>query len=293
MGVINAENMISFKSSDALYARIKKRLSSFDAMNLIDDADFHDHVKFIIERLGVGVYKECEAIIDIVDHKAKLPDNFKTWFAGFKCTPDFENVKSINEQKPWIYYIQTEIGQECNNSCCISCVGEGSKTKIVLRTFVNGDPTVRSYGNPIPLVLSPSVKRFCESDCRNPFDAKLNEITIDDNRIIHAQFDDSIYLQYYGLPIDEYGLPMIPEIDVIEKAIEYYIYSQLFEEFYWNSTVPNIANMLADARQKFDFYMAEALYYVKLPSFAKMVQVTRKFKNNKKFYQFVYDKTRV
>lgn len=293
MGVINAENMMAFKSSDQLYSRIKERLSSFDAMGLIDDSKFHKLTKYVIERLGAGVYKECEAVIDIVDHKGKLPDNFKTWFAGFKCNPNYDNVKSVNEQIPYIYYTQSEVSYECANNCCIECVGDDQgKTKIVVRTFVNGDPTIRTYGNPIPLILSPSVKHLCAENCQNPFSAHLNEITIDDNRTIHAQFScDSIYLQYYGLAIDQYGLPMIPDVEVIEKAIEYYIYKDLFEELYWNSSVANIAQMLGDARQQYDFYWGEAKYYVNLPSFTRLVGAIRKQRTNKKFYQFNYDKT--
>ena len=295
MGIINAENTLKFKSSQILFDRIKKRLSSFDAQGLIDDGDFYKHVKYILEQLGQAVYKECEAVVHVKHKKTKLPNNFYMFHAAFKCTPFFNNQPpSINEQKPIIYYTDTEVTQVCPNKCCIECVGnELGKTKIVIRTFVNGEEHESHFRNPILLRLSPNVKVPCTEDCLSLLPSAKDEITIDDNHTLHAHFEDgSIYLQYYGLPFDENELPMIPDNEDIERAIEYYIYTQLFEEFYWNSTVPNIAPMLQDVRAQYDrFYLPQARYWAKLPSFQKMVESIRRSRNRKKFYYMAGDRT--
>src|SRR5690606_8327169 len=105
-------------------------------------------------------------------------------------------------------------------------------------------------------------------------------------------FDNGyIYMQYWGLPIDEKGLPMIPVNESVERAIEYYIYAQLFEEFYWNSTVQNIGNMLQDVRNQYDFYMPQARYWAKLPSFKKMINSIRKVRSRNKFFNYFSDRT--
>lgn len=294
MGVINAENTLKFKSSKPLFDRIKKRLSSFDAMGLIDDGDFHKHVKYVLGQLGLAVYKECEAILYVKDKKVKLPNNFDTYHAAFKCNHNFSDTKSINEQKPLIYYTDTEVTQECPNNCCIECVGETlGKTKIVIRTFVNGDETVGTFSNPVLLSLSPNVKVRCSDDCLNLFSTKRDEITIDDDGIIHTRFDEGhIYLQYYGLPFDENELPMIPDQEDIEKAIEYYIYSQLFEEFYWNSTVPGVGAFMQDALQKYELkYLPQARYWARLPSFQRMIESIRRQRSRRKFFYFQGDRT--
>jgi len=291
MGKINPENLLQFKSTQPMFDRISKRLASFDAMNLIDTGDFHKHVAYVIEQLGQAVFQECEAIVPIKDRKGKLPENMKRLHGMYKCTPEFRTTQSINEQKPWVYMYQTEITNECPNRCKFEHKHEG-ETKVVIRTFVNGDELTLSYKNPIMLRLSPNVRHLCTDDCPSLFQGEPDEVTIDDNGTIHTVFDnDSIFMQYYGLPMDENELPMIPVQEDVEKAVEYFIYTQLFEELYWNSAVPNIANMLQDARQQYNFYIAQARYWAKLPSFAKMVNSIRKMRSRNKFYYSLTDRT--
>lgn len=293
MGKINPENILSFKSSQQMFDRISKRLQSFDSMQLLDTGDFHVHVAYVLEQLGQAVYKECEAMLEVKDYKTKLPDNLKVFHAAYKCHPEFRHgSKGINEQKPWIYMMDTEITKECGNKCKFEHKHEAGQTKIVIRTFVNDEGSSCSYDNPILLRLSPNVRTICTEDCPSLFEACPDEITIDDDRMIRTKFtDDSIYLQYYGLPIDDNGLPMIPENRDVEKAIEYYIYTQLFEEFYWNSTVPNIGTSLQDARVQYDFYIKQARYWAKLPSFQKMVDSVRRMRGKNKFYYSMFDRT--
>lgn len=292
MGKINATNDLIFKSSKPLFDRVKKRLSSYDAQGLIDDGDFHKYVKDLLEELGRAVYKECETVVHIKDRKAKLPDNFKYFYAAYRCTFKWHGVKSINEQKPWIFYTDTEITQECPSECKLECKKEFGKTKIVIRTFVNGEESTCSSNNPRLLKLSSSVGDICTEDSPSLFCHSNDEIEIEDKKIIHTNFDeDSVYIQYYGLPVDEFGLPMIPDQVNIEKAIEYYIYTQLFQDFYWNSTVPDIARMLADVRQQYDFELGQARSWVKLPSFQTAINSIRRQRGNRKFYQFNFDRT--
>lgn len=300
MGVITAENNLSFKSSEPMFARIKKRLSSYDAMGLIDDGDFHFYVKQVLEGLGQAVYKECEAVLEIKDFQAKLPKNFAIFHSAYRCSFNWQGraAKSINEQRPWIYYHDMEISVDCPSDCCvIDCCEDNKREKVVIRTYVNGDEgSCGTAYQPTLLKLSPNVKDLCTEDCPNLFCPGLDEITIegDEKKIVRTTFDgDSIYMQYYGLPMDKYGLPMIPDQSHIEKAIEYYIYTQLFEEFYWNSTVPNVGTLLADARQQHGDHMGMAVSWVKLPSFKRMVASIRRQRNNRKFFQFGFDRTRI
>lgn len=292
MGVINAENLLKFKSTDSMFARIKKKLSSFDAQGLIDDGDFHKMVADVCSDIGVGVFRECEAVIPVKDRKARLPKNHKIFHAAYACTANFNSVKSINEQKPIIYYTDTEISKVCPNKCCIECVGDESKTKVVIRTYVNGDDYC-TFRNPVLLSLSPNVKALCTEDCASRFCANGDEITIDDEGYIHTVFDEGhIYLQYYGLPFDENELPMIPDDQDYERAVEYYIYKELFQEFMWNSTVPGVERFYMDAKNDyFSLYFPQAKYKANLPSFQKTIQSIRRQRNRGKFWYFAGDRT--
>ena len=300
MGVINAENTLSFRSSSELFNKIKKRLSPFDAQNMIDEGDFYDYVVEILELLGVAVYSECEAVVHVREFKAALPCNFKLWYAAYKVHPEVGFVPSINEQKPWIWYQHNEVSQICpaySGNCRIGCDDPNGKsiTKIVVRTFVNGDSyNDYPFRDPLPLFLSPNVKDRCSPHAKKVIRTSWNEVTIDHNRTMHFRFkEDEVYMQYYGLPFDENFLPMIPDNTMVESAIEYYIYTKLFETFYLTSSVPNIANQLKYVKEEFERkYMPQALYWVKLPSFARTVQSIKLMRSKGKWAEWMYDRTR-
>jgi len=303
MGVINAENFLKFKSSKPLFDRIKKRLSSYDSMGLIDDGDFHQYVKDILDKLGQAVYKECEAVLPVKDFKARLPNNFKFFHVAYRCSFTWQGVKSINEQKPLFFYTDTEISRECCDSkCTLQCVPDNvGRTKVVIRTFVNGGDECTAVSNHQRLlILSPNVRDLCTEDSLSVLGHRhghhvqdCDEIGFDENiKHILTRFDqDSIYIQYYGLPMDENGLPMIPDETHIEKAIEYCIYATLFEEWYWNTSIPDIVRILADARQQYDYHLGMAMSWAKLPSFKRMIQSIRRQRASRKFYYFGNDKT--
>jgi hypothetical protein len=300
MGVINAENTLKFRSSVELFNRVKKRLSSFDSQNMIDEGDFYQYVVYVLEQLGLAVYRECEAIIHVRDFKADMPCNFKEWYAAYKVHPEVGFVPSINEQKPWIWYQDNEISQVCpaaSGNCKIGCENpdDFGKTKIVVRTFVNGDNySDYRFRNPILLELSPNVKPRNSPHGEKIIHAKLNEVTLDDEGVLHTRFKhDEVYLQYYGLPFDENFLPMIPDQASIEKAIEYYIYSMLFEEWYLNSSVPNIGQQFQYVKNEYDHkHWPQALYWAKLPSFQRTIQSIRLIRSKGKWAEWNFDRTR-
>jgi hypothetical protein len=296
MGIINAENQLKFRSTIELFNRIKKRLSSFDSQNMIDEGDFYDYIVYVLEALGVSVYKECEAVLEVHNFKTKLPCNFRYWYAGYKAHRESGFVPSINEQKPWIYYQDNEISQVCpEGNCSVNCHKDLGRTKIVIRTFVNGDGFESCFDNPLPLFLSPNVKDKCSPHAERQIRTHFNEVTIDNEGWLHTKFEhDHIYLQYYGLPFDDNMLPMIPDQPSIEKAIEYYIYTMLFEEWYLNSSVPNIGQQLQYVKNEYDHkHFPQASYFVKLPSFQRCLQSLRIMRSRNKFYQFTFDKTKV
>lgn len=300
MGVINPENTLTFRPTTELFARIQSRLSSYDSQNMIDVGDFYDHVAYILNQLGAGVYRECEALVSVHNFRAKLPCNFKLWYAAYKCHhgQDGQGAPDINEQnnfgQPFMFVQNVDLTSICPADCATNCNITQEKTRIVVRNFVNGNNVnERHFNNPLPLMLSPNVKDHCAPHCMKVNSAGWNEVTISDGDIRTKFNNDCIYMQYYGLPIDANYLPMIPDEESIEKAIEYYIYKMLFEEWYLNNSVPDIVQKLQWASAEYDKYFAQARYWVRLPSFQKMVQMVRIQRGNNKFYQFNIDKTRV
>ena len=276
MGRIVPENNLKFRKSTELFNKVSGFLNTYSQQGIIDEGDFYDYIIYILEQLGVAVYAEHQALIKVKDHVAKLPCNFKTWEVAYKCHPAQHNIKSINEQRPWIFYMDNEITRECPNDCCVECVGEEQgKTKIVME-----------------LVLSPNVQRRDSEHCERIIHSRINEVTIDGDELLCNFTDDSIFIKYYGLPLDEDYLPMIPDNPDIEAAIEYYIYKRLFEQWYLNSTVPDAVQKLQYVSNQHDYYLRQARYWAKLPSFQRLVQSIRRKRNTLNIYQ-MQDRTRV
>lgn len=286
MGVINPTNLMGFRSSEPMIARIKKRLSKMDADGLIDDGDFHKCIKRVLKsELGVAVLKECEAVLPVKDYRAKLPDNFDQFHMAIRCNFKFGKTKSINEQRPYIYYHDTELTQDCPDKCTINCSPDYGRTKIVIRTFVNGEENTCSSSNNCLLKLGGSSRELFSEDSPNIGCESDDLITVEDG-YINTHFDTgSIYIQYFGLAVDQYGLPMIPDNESAELALEHYIYAYLFEEWYLNSTIPDVVGKLQYAQQQYGIYIEKAKSYVKLPSFAKCIDSIRRQRRRLKFYQ--------
>ncbi len=73
MAAINASNNLKFTSSAMMIASIRSDLESYDAMGLINSQKLYKHIKYMLERLGLSVYKEYDAIIDIDSYVGELP----------------------------------------------------------------------------------------------------------------------------------------------------------------------------------------------------------------------------
>lgn len=293
MGIINAENTLRFRDSDELYARVMKALNTYVAMGLVDDGDFNGHLKDCLEDIGQAVYRECEMVIPVVDYKAELPANFHKLHAAYRCAGEFRANKEINEQKPQIFYSEVDVDQNCQSDCCITCDNYSDPVNIVVRTYINGNEGTCNYRNPQLLRISPNVREQCTEDSLSLFCPSNDEITIKEDVILTMYTDADLYIQYFGLPMNQDGMLMVPDNSNMERFIEYYIIVAVLEELYLNSSAPDIAGKLPYFVQKKDYYERSAVYFAKLPTFERMVQAIRRTRNRNKFYNPISDRTKI
>lgn len=290
MGVINPGNTLSFKSSDALFSRVNRRLKTFDAAGVLDQGEWYQLIKTVLDALGAAVYDECDAVVMIKDFKGPLPDNFSILYAAYKCTPNTIGVvdkKTLFPQTGFVFYIEEthQPYRECKN--CLSAKKDfADGEKITIRTYIQGQPNILSFTNPKLLRLSGNAKSQCDPKCKNLFAKVPDEITIS-NGFIYTNFkEDSIFLKYQGLALDsETGLPMIPDNTIIEKAIEDYIIYRVFEDLWINNQVPDIENRYKVVRMNSDESFANARVWCKMPSFQSSINKIRNERKNLRIYQ--------
>jgi hypothetical protein len=290
MSTINPGNNLQFKSTDSLFARVRKKLNSFDNAGILDEGDWYKYIKDVIVDLGCAVYEEHEAIVMVKDFKGPLPDDFSYLYAAYKCTPDIANTDSKNTLFPqtgFVFYIDEthEPYKQCKN--CYAAKREFvDGEKITIRTYIQGQPLLLNFSNRQLLQLSGNVKGLCDEKCKNLFYRCNYEITLDKSTLYANFNNDSVYMKYYGLALDrESGLPMIPDHSYIENAIEDYIVYRIFEDFWFNGSVPDIENRYRVAKSNSVESMSQARYWTKMPTFQNAINKIRFDRKNLRIYQ--------
>jgi hypothetical protein len=287
MSAINPGNNLQFKSVDSLFARVRRRLKSYNSAGILDEGDWYYYIKEVLDRLGVGVYDEAEAVVYVKNFKGPMPDNFSFLYAAYKCTPSFSTGQSKNTLFPqtgMVFYIDETYQRYKQSHCSAQRCTTGEK--ITIRYYIEGTPTDIKLSEPRLLKLSGNVKTICDDKCQNLFCRAGDEMRIDGD-FLYTNFEsDAILLKYYAFPLDvETGLPMIPDDSVLQKAIEDYIVYRIFEDFWFNGLVPDIENKYKVARLNSDDSMKSALYLVKLPSFQSAINHIRQTRKNLRAYQ--------
>lgn len=303
MGVINSNNMLTFKPTDQLFARVRKRLNSFDAMGILDEGDFYYYIKAVIEMLGVAIYEEGQILVGVKHHRTPLPDNFAYLYAAYSTSPvnlSTESKQTCFPQEGFSMYLEEtwQPFKQCKGTNCLAAkfdFVEGQALRV--REYVHGKPNVLNFNRPILLRLSPNAKRHLHHDSihNQPgldidtdhwITRSLDEITIHEG-FIHTNFEEgSIFMKYFGFPYDaETGLPMIPNNTFIEKAIEDYIIYRIIEDMWFNGLVPDMDNRYKIAKVNHEESLKAALYYVKTPSFNEAVNWIRIQRKNLRIYQ--------
>lgn len=290
MSVISPSNNTIFKDSSIVISNVKRDLSSFNAFNLLREEEFYRYISDILNQLGVGVMMESDSLVLIESSKGILPFNFKTLYAAYKTTPFF-NHPNIERLQSNSFSITTDITHEIiaqSNRCTIECCENSQKVieKLTVKNFVNEGKHL-NFTTPILLRLSPNVQqKFIEQGCQNLNSGSPHEITID-GRYIYTNFDrDVVYIKYYGFPVDkDTGLPMIPNITAVEKAIEWYIKWQTLMAIWYNNDVPDIQNKWQAAKVEYEHWFGQAEFEVKLPSFQNGIDLIRKNRGNLSIYQ--------
>lgn len=268
---------INFKSSKFIFSKIKRELKSLNAVNKLDEADFALYTAEVLKMLGIGSYREEEAILTVVNKKAQLPKGFMQLYSAQSCTkchdefiaPVLINTTIVTND------ITCEILKQ-SPTCNINCEGTTTE-KVTVKEYVSQDCTrLRKWNVAHYLRLSPNVKDVCATNCPNINISCNDEITIS-NKTLYTNFDNAdIYIQYYALPLDEDNTPLIPDVIEIEKMIEWYIKKEILLNGWFDNSIPDIQQRWAKAEQEFEKYSGEANYLIKLPSFNTLLNSVRR-----------------
>lgn len=284
MGKISGADKGIFKSAEYIYAKIKREFQSFGYVNLLDDSDFPLYTAEVLKKLGNGAYKEEQAIVLIKNGKGQLPIDFKNIYAAYKCHHCNHDDHLQILQRRSVFENKITCNTLCRNTgCVLECENEQEIVqRVTVREYVNDTVYNHQYEHFHLLKLSPDIKEHCSDNCINIHGSfehgrhhHGDEINIINNCIYTNFHDGDIYLQYYAFPQDENGLPMVPDCIEVEKAIEWYIKSQILLNFWFTDDLSNAQSKWQKAEEEYNKWMGEARYIGRLPAFSTLVNSIR------------------
>jgi len=269
---------IKFKSSEILISRVKENLSTYDSAGIVDAGKFYFYIKRELQLLGDFIYEDATEVIDIVNGKVLLPEDFIKLYAvyGLENNISDKTYSRTGIQQDLVYQVDTEVSKKDVTDCGENCYSETELVRV--RTAVEATyPVSKVYEHNKLLRYSGRVStELCDEESPNFYSKNEQEFNIDSNYIYTNFKKGKILLQYLAFPFDEDGYPMIPDAPKIEEAIESFIMYKVMEYFYINDITNNALQKMQYFQEKYRIAHKSALNYVKLPSYQDSVDTAYK-----------------
>lgn len=233
---------------DSIIAEVVDDLSNYSDAGLIDENKLYNDAVKALKRFGNDVTVLQEAIIDVKGGVAELPRQFFSLYFAYLCEPlayTTEDVEFDDLQSSYFY--RERVAMNSNWSNCESCCENQEENVIRESVYFKRGKANFYYHRPQLLRLGKSLKKSsCHSKCRNKYTTdNPNEIVIIEN-MLQANFNEgTIYMQYYGLPVDDEGNIDIPETKNgnLETYIEYYLKRKTAERLMGNNDAAGLQNL--------------------------------------------------
>lgn len=236
-------------NTQSLIEEVKSDLSKYADAHLLDEDSMYRDIVLGLKRFGNDLLEIHEIVVEVDDGEAQLPENFKVMYFAYLCEP--LGVKKIDTEvhhlQDSIYYtektLRTRDWSECDD--CSTVSDTVIKENLYFREkkaaeFYYHRPQLLSLGKTFH-------KSACHKFCRNKMiKDNPNEIVII-KTTLQANFKEGhIYMQYYGLPMDENGMIEIPDTfnGHLEEYLEYRVKRKSAERLIGNNDAVALSNML-------------------------------------------------
>jgi hypothetical protein len=257
-----------------------------DNPHLVDDASIALWVYDKLKNFGASLEEKYEEVVEISNHRGKLPENFSRLYLAVYCEPFFASYSGDPVRVQSRLYgekLKCFEATACEN-CEPQCSDETCLERIVENYYMDATNVSFYYRNPVYVKLGKGFAgtKSCTNDCPNRY-LKESPFSVDiKGRNVHANFKDGfIYVQYYGTPMDEDCMPLIPQTPngYLHEYLEYYVKRRILED----------AILSDDSKNKLNLYQSFMMQEKELEDKAKadaskvdMVAVMRAIGNNRK-----------
>lgn len=270
---------MQFISSEIIINNVKAMLSSYSEAGLLNEDDFYVNIKWMLNKLGLGVYVEAETILEIENYKASLPEDFYMLWAIHRL--DYKGNNCIEREfyyKPQIYYVRDELKNICyNDSRCekdTTITGVEYKREISFKS----EQCTQHYHNRRPLKLKKSLLKCYENSINYKIDSD-EEFTINPHSFNFNFKEGLVHLEYYALPKDEEGFLVILDDEYVKQAIQDYLIYKIFQNLYYNNN-GDVLQRMQYSEQKHKESLRDVQNHLQTPSFKDLVDFGKNLADN-------------
>jgi hypothetical protein len=232
----------------SLIAEIKSDFSKYSDAGLIDENAIYRDIVLALKKFGNDLTELQETVVDVKDSYGVLPDSFFSLYAAYLCEPAYYKTSDIEYhdlQQSYFYRERVESSSKWNE--CESCCEVKEEKIIKENLYFKRGKAEFYYQNPTLLSLGKTFKKSaCHDKCRNKLvKDNPNEIVIYGTTLQTNFKEGSVYMQYYGLPMNENGSIDIPETKngFLETYLEYHLKRRLAERLMGNNDAQGLSQL--------------------------------------------------
>ncbi len=237
------------KHADELIAEIKAMPYYKDNPHLIDEVSIYRWIHLSLRKFGTSVMSKKEQVIKVENYKACLPKDFGKLNLAIWCQASSVEYSGSKDKLIDSYYYTDLIKTNPQIGAPIECSTECEReNRIIEKLYVHkGTEMHVHYSNLRYVKIGRKTERsMCTDKCLNR-GLKDSEHSINiEGQTLYANFEKGhLYLEYFALPSDEDGIPIIPytQNGYLEEFIEYAVKTRLLEDAMMSKDATNLQGM--------------------------------------------------
>ena len=238
---------INFISSEPLIAEVKQELKSYFESGAISEVLVPTFIDQALRKLKVMVLTPEDAVLHFVNYKSELPCNFALLDRATLYDSDIIFSSGMTSLKGY-WYQSYEVLEGC-----VDCT---PKTEYFEQLMIPTPGFKITMKNPKWVRVYNGSKALCTEGCPNLNQPSADIIQIYNNKTVSSSFEEGcVYVRYFSRPMDDDGIPTIPEILEVEEYVKSYMKFKFFEML-WHSQIDESA---AQVERKFQYYKQDQL----------------------------------
>jgi len=213
-----------------LFAEVKEELRSYFSSGVIDDVMFPKWTEHCLKRFRKSAFKIEEIVLDVANHQAELPCDFRGVREAWMCT----HTPAIAYPDPSSLYWQEDcrVGTPADFDRCSECFETETCTTDFLVTIKRTGTTLYRFQH--TFLLRPGNQNavsHCGECCPNIGSKAADTFDIHDGKMVTTCKEGKVHLIYYAEPMSDDFVQMVPDNfwvqDYIRKNLIYMCFRQL------------------------------------------------------------------